>query len=126
MKSDCPAFRPQLLQERIAVQRGDGIAAVNRWGEGFHQQVQAVGKTVPGDFPLAQFQLMQGGVHRLLRDALDGDLLQHVEHQRFDRFGVFGVGAFQAANEGGLARGGIETAHRRRRGAKFGSFQRVP
>jgi len=26
-------------------QRGDGIAAVNRLGEGFHQQVQAVGKT---------------------------------------------------------------------------------
>jgi hypothetical protein len=60
---------------------GDGIAAVNRRGQRFHQQVQAIGEAVAGDFPLAQFQLVQGGVHRRLRHPVGGDLAQYLEHQ---------------------------------------------
>jgi hypothetical protein len=38
---------------------------------------------------------------------------------------VFGIGAFQSANEGGFAGGGVEAAQRRRRGAEFRGFQRI-
>jgi len=122
---DVPAFDSELLQQRIAVQRRQRVAAVDRRGQRFHQQAQAVGEAVASDFALAQFQLMEGGVHRILRHALGGDLSQHVEHQRLDRPCVFGVGTLQPTDEGGLAGGGVETAQRRRRGAEFGGFQGV-
>jgi len=61
-----------------------------------------------------------------LRHALGGDSAQHVEHQRLDRFGVFGIGTFQATNESGFTGRGVEAAQRRGRGAEFGGFQRVP
>ena len=52
-------------------------------------------------------------------------MLQYVEHQFFNGVGVFGVGAFQTADEGRFAGGGVEPAQRRRRRAEFGGFQRV-
>ena len=68
---------------------------------------------------------MQGGVHRLLRHAVSGDLLQDAQDQLLHRFRVFRVGAFQPADEGGFTAGRIKTAHRRWGRAQFGGFQRM-
>ena len=124
MNSGSRLFHPQLLQQRDYCPAPAVVRAVNGWRQRFHQQVQAIRKAVAGDFPFAQFQLVQGGVHRLFRYAIGNNLLQYLEHQGLDGFGMFGVEP-PVRKRRWFAGGGVEAAQRRGRGAQFRGFQGI-
>jgi len=92
-------------------------------GEGRHQQLQAVGVTVAGDFPLLQLELVEAGFDLVAGDAVLRHLAQHIEHQLLKIAHLICLTALDTTDKAQFFLGIVKAAEGRGGCAEFGGFQ---